>query len=91
MSVISSINIRDDNGRKCITLLFVIDNDLTDFKSIVKEFYFEYADAVKFYNILKYYLNKLKIPINYQLEDDNSPNTQKKIEFNNGNTSTSLL
>ena len=71
LQLISNIDIRDDieKGRKIITLLFILDNNIETYKSITKEFYFDFNNAVKFFNILKFYLGRLGIPLNYQNEE----------------------
>ena len=71
LQLISNIDIRDDieKGRKIITLLFILDNNIETYKSITKEFYFDFNNAVKFFNILKFYLSRLGIPLNYQNEE----------------------
>ena len=70
LKLISNIDIKEDTekGRKLITLLFILDNNIETYKSITKEFYLEYDNAVKFFNILKFYLERLGIPLNYQNE-----------------------
>ena len=70
LKMITNIDIKDDpDGKKCITLLFILDNNIDTFKSKVKEFHFEYENAVKFFNMLKYYLSKFNIPLNYKNEE----------------------
>ena len=70
LKMLSNIDIKEDTekGRKLITLLFILDNNIETYKSIAKEFYLENENAVKFFNILKFYLEHLGIPLNYQNE-----------------------
>ena len=76
MKLITNIDIKNgnDKGRKTISLLFILDNDVDSFKSVVKEFHLEYAHAVRFFQILKYYLEKLSIPLNYKDDEFNKVN-----------------
>ena len=83
---INSIDIKDDfiikdNGNKVITLLFILDNDVNNFKSVVKHFHFSFDNAVKFFKILKFYLTKLNIPMNYK--DQSFEKEVNKKEDNN--------
>lgn len=64
--LISTVQIKDENDFKCISVLFLINSDLEDFKTIVKDFYLVQNEAKRFMNILKYYLKKLKIPIHFK-------------------------
>ena len=84
MKLITNIDIKNssDKGKKIISLLFILDNDVDSFKSIVKEFHFEYLNAVKFFQILKFYLEKLNIPLNYK-DDEFSKVNQHQQRSNN--------
>ena len=65
---ISNIEIIEDTNYKnkiLITILFVLDNDVDNFISKIKKFYFEKKNASKFLKILKAYLNNYKVKINY--------------------------
>ena len=65
---ISNIEIIEDTNYKnkiLITILFVLDNDVDNFISKIKKFYFEKKNASKFLKILKAYLNNYKIKISY--------------------------
>ena len=48
-----------------ITILFVLDNDINNYISKIKKFYFEKPNALKFLKILKEYLNINKIKVTY--------------------------
>ena len=48
-----------------ITILFVLDNDVNNYISKIKKFYFERPNALKFLKILKEYLNINKIKVTY--------------------------
>ena len=48
-----------------ITILFVLDNDVNNYISKIKKFYFEKPNALKFLKILKEYLNINKIKVTY--------------------------
>ena len=48
-----------------ITILFVLDNDVNNYISKIKKFYFEKPNALKFLNLLKAYLNINKIKVTY--------------------------
>ena len=48
-----------------ITILFVLDNDVNNYISKIKKFYFEKPNALKFLKILKEYLNINKIKATY--------------------------
>ena len=64
---ISNLEIDEDKNKNkiLVTILFVLDNDVDNFISKIKKFYFEKPNALKFLNILKAYLNNYKIKINY--------------------------
>ena len=65
---ISNIEIIEDPNSKnkiLITILFVLDNDVDNFCSKIKKFYFEKKNASKFLKILKAYLNNYKVKISY--------------------------
>lgn len=67
--LLSNIHMKDDKEYKVISVLFIVNNDIDDYKSLVKEFYFVPSEAKRFIAILKFYLNKWKIPIHFK---DNS-------------------
>ncbi len=86
---LTKIDIKDDqnnSNNKIITLLFVLDNDVNNFKSKIKEFYFDYENGVKFFKILKFYLKKNNIPISFvnnnveRINKINSENDNKEDE-----------
>jgi hypothetical protein len=86
---LTKIDIKDDqnnSNNKIITLLFVLDNDVNNFKSKIKEFYFDYENGVKFFKILKFYLKKNNIPISFvnnnveRINKINSENDNKEEE-----------
>jgi hypothetical protein len=86
---LTKIDIKDDQKNsniKIITLLFVLDNDVNNFKSKIKEFYFDYENGVKFFKILKFYLKKNNIPISFvnnnveRINKINSENDNKEDE-----------
>lgn len=85
MKLITNIDIKNSNdkGKKIISLLFILDNDVDSFKSIVKEFHFEYLNAVKFFQILKFYLEKLNIPLNYKDDEFSKVNHNQHQQRNN--------
>ena len=64
---ISNIEIIKDNSRDkiVVTILFVLDNDVDNFNSKVKKFYFEKQNALKFLKLLKAYLNNYKKKITF--------------------------
>ena len=83
---LTKIDIKDEQknpDNKIITLLFVLDNDVNNFKSKIKEFYFDYENGLKFFKILKYYLKKNNIPLTFM--DSNAEKTNKINEENNKN------
>ena len=59
---ISNVEIDEDKSKNkiLINILFVIDNDIDNFNSKVKKFYFEKKNALKFLNTLKAYINNYK-------------------------------
>ena len=66
LTKVSNIEIRDDEileGKKVIKLVFLLDNDSNNFKTIEKELHFEKNDAKKFFEILKFYLKKYDVPL----------------------------
>ena len=75
---ISNIEVIEDNlkNKILITILFVLDNDVDNFISKVKKFYFEKQNAYKFLKILKVYLNIYKTKISCK------DNVFGNIEFN---------
>ena len=64
---ISNIEVVEDNNKNkiLITILIVLDNDVDNFNSKVKKFYFEKQNALKFLRLLKAYLNNYKIKITF--------------------------
>ena len=62
---ISNIEIIVDNTRILVTILFVLDNDVDNFNSKIKKFYFEKQNAFKFLSMLKAYLNNYKTKITF--------------------------
>ena len=88
MKLITNIDIKNssDKGKKIISLLFILDNDVDSFKSIVKEFHFEYLNAVKFFQILKFYLEKLNIPLNYKDDEFSKVNQHQQQQRSNNYT-----
>jgi hypothetical protein len=64
---ISNIEVVEDNNKNkiLITILFVLDNDVDNFNSKVKKFYFEKQNALKFIKLLKAYLHNYKIKITF--------------------------
>ena len=67
ITTISNLEIDEDKNKNkiLVTILFVLDNDVDNFISKIKKFYFEKPNAIKFLNLLKAYLNNYKIKINY--------------------------
>jgi hypothetical protein len=95
---LTKIDIKDDQKNsniKIITLLFVLDNDVNNFKSKIKEFYFDYENGIKFFKILKFYLKKNNIPISFMNnnvenvkvnnENDNKEDEKKDVDDNLNN------
>ena len=70
-----------------ITILFVLDNDVNNYISKIKKFYFEKPNALKFLKILKEYLNINKIKVTYidkVFQDLNfNENKKEKVEKEN--------
>jgi len=65
---ISNIEIIEDESTKnkiLVTILFILDNDVDNFSSKIKKFYFEKKNALKFLKLLKIYLNIYKTKITY--------------------------
>jgi len=62
IEVVQDINIKN---RVLITILFVLDNDINNYISKIKKFYFEKPNALKFLKLLKAYLNINKIKVTY--------------------------
>ena len=64
---ISNIEIVEDNSKNkiLVTVLFVLDNDVDNFNSKIKKFFFEKPNALKFINLLKAYLSNYKIKITF--------------------------
>ena len=76
---------QDDNfpNKILITILFVLDNDVDNYISKIKKFYFEKPNALKFLNLLKAYLNinKIKVTlINNVFQDFSFNENIKKVE-----------
>ena len=66
----NNIKIVDDEiikGYKNVILTFKKKNQLNKFK--VKELHMDFFDSAKFFKILKFYLDKINIPFNYNNED----------------------
>ena len=59
--------VQDTNheNRILITILFVLDNDVNNYVSKIKKFYFEKPHALKFVKLLKKYLNINKIKVTF--------------------------
>ena len=75
LTKISNIEIKDDDkleGKKIIKLVFLLDNDNTNFNTIEKELHFEKNDAKKFYEILKFYLKKYDVPLIFKDQTNNN-------------------
>ena len=65
---ISNIEIIEDESKKnkiLVNILFILDNDVDNFSSKIKKFYFEKKNALKFLKLLKIYLNIYKTKITY--------------------------
>ena len=76
---ITNVEICEDDNYKnkiLIIILFVLDNDIDNYISKIKKFYFEKPNALKFLKLLKIYLNTYKIKISYK------DNIFKNINFN---------
>ena len=76
---ITNIEISMDENYKnkiLVIILFVLDNDIDNYISKIKKFYFEKPNALKFLKLLKIYLNTYKIKISYK------DNVFKNINFN---------
>ena len=83
LTKISNIEIRDDEilqGKKIIKLVFLLDNDSNNFKTIEKELHFEKKDAKKFFEILKFYLKKYDVPLISKDETGNKEGNEEKEE-----------
>ena len=66
---LSNVEIKEDNilpGSKIIVLLFIIDNGINSFQSVTKEYHLELNNTIKFFNILKFYLDKYEIPLQFK-------------------------
>ena len=76
---ITNVEISEDENYKnkiLVIILFVLDNDIDNYVSKIKKFYFEKPNALKFLKLLKIYLNTYKITISYK------DNVFKNIDFN---------
>ena len=65
---ITNIEVVPDTNNKnriIITILFVLDNDVDNYVSKIKKFYFERPNALKFLKLLKLYLNMYKVKVNF--------------------------
>lgn len=84
---IKGIDINDDieEGRKCISISLSTSSERTKTKIL----HFEYENAIKFFNMLKYYLRKFKIPLYY--EDIDFLSDSKGELLSNCSISTSAL
>ena len=71
-------------NRILITILFVIDNDVDNYVSKIKKYYFEKPHALKFLKLLKQYLNINKIKATLIDKVFKDINFNEKIEINNG-------
>ena len=83
IEVVQDINIKN---RVLITILFVLDNDVNNYVSKIKKFFFEKPNALKFLKLLKAYLNINKIKVTYidkVFKDFNINGNKKEIEGKN--------
>ena len=65
---ITNIEVVPDTNNKnriIITILFVLDNDVDNYVSKIKKFYFERPNALKFLKLLKLYLNMYKVKVTF--------------------------
>jgi len=63
---ITNIEVEQDlnnNNRILITILFVLDNDVNNYITKIKKFYFERPNALRFLKMLKLYLNMYKVKV----------------------------
>ena len=63
---ITNIEVEQDlgnNNRIVVTILFVLDNDVNNYITKIKKFYFERPNALRFLKMLKLYLNMYKIKV----------------------------
>ena len=64
LKYLSNIDIKNlENSRVKISLVFTINNDVDNYKSKIKEYYFDIQEAHAFFNYLKYFFKILKIPL----------------------------
>ena len=90
---ITNIEVVQDTNNKnriLITVLFVIDNDVDNYVTKIKKFYFEKPNALKFLKLLKLYLNmyKVKVTFNNRVFKDfnfkeDKEQTEKKEDIKN--------
>ena len=80
----------DNKNRIVITVLFVMDNDVDNYVTKIKKFYFEKPNALKFLKLLKLYLNmyKVKVTLNNRVFKDfdfkeDKEQTEKKEDIKN--------
>ena len=65
---ITNIEVVPDTNNKnriIITILFVLDNDVDNYVSKIKKFYFERPNALKFLKLLKLYLNMYNVKVTF--------------------------
>ena len=64
---IEVLNETDNNkkNRILINILFVLDNDVNNYISKIKKFYFEKPNALRFLKLLKVYINMYKIKVTF--------------------------
>ena len=83
---ITNIEVVQDTNNKnriVITILFVIDNDVDNYVTKIKKFYFEKPNALKFLKMLKLYLNKYKVKVTFNnrvFKDFNFKEDKEQIE-----------
>ena len=90
---ITNIEVVPDTNNKnriVITILFVMDNDVDNYVTKIKKFYFEKPNALKFLKMLKLYLNmyKVKVTFNNKVFKDfdfkeDKEQTEKKEDIKN--------
>ena len=64
---IEVLNETDNNNKNriLINILFVLDNDVNNYISKIKKFYFEKPNALRFLKLLKVYINMYKIKVTF--------------------------
>ena len=83
---ITNIEVVQDTNNKnriVITILFVIDNDVDNYVTKIKKFYFEKPNALKFLKMLKLYLNMYKVKVTFNnkvFKDFNFKEDKEQIE-----------